>query len=519
MFLAAKAALLADPALIDRFLSGYQLDSFTRPILEALHRGADSSFVATGYLLLPSGLIATREEALPGAHQRVLVPRQRALLTDILHALHSAPAAGHPGRQRTLDAARRHFFWPGMRKDVISYVTSCPTCQRVKPSSTATSPPLHPLEPSFDRWSAVSLDFKTGLPPSHGLDAVMAVTCRFSRRVRLVPLRSTASASDVAILFIDHIVKLHGLPDTLISDRDPKFVSAFWQELWAALGTRLRTSTANSPQTDGSSERAIRSFRSVLSATLAEQGGEWLDRLPHTEMALNLAVHSATGLSPFEADIGRVPRSALDVLLPPSAPTAAKDLQKHLSDITQTVSESALAARTVQARAADRRGRRPISFHTGQQVLVHRDALRDPASDSLPPVFRTAYHGPFEVVEMVTPHAARLLLPPEARAHDVINVRFLRPFRHDEWPDRQRPPPPDDNGEFSVAGVARHRGSRKRPGSLRFLTLWTGFDEPTWEPVTAFFSNGTWTSHFLRYHRKHARSLPSLDALADACAG
>jgi hypothetical protein len=117
---------------------------------------------------------------------------------------------------------------------------------------------------------------------------------------------------------------------------------------------------------------------------------------------------------------------------------------------------------------------------------------------------------------MVSPAAARLLLDPSSTAHDVVNVKFLRRFRPDQWPERLVPPPPTSDQEYLVSSILSHRGSKKYPAKLLFQTTWLGYDDRTWEPPSSFFSNATWSSHFLNYHKRRRRSLPSLDLLAQA---
>lgn len=519
VFFAAKSALVYHPEMFSRFTAAYQKDPFTKHIFDDLHRSPPiQNFVSSTYSF-QDGLIVVTPSALSTEHHRILVPRDRTLIADILHLVHSSAAVGHPGRLRTLSLARRHFVWKGMRKDVFSFVDSCPVCQTVKPRSNAAAPPLRPLEPPSTRWSAISMDFKTGLPLVNNCDSVLVVTDRFSRRVRLIPTTKSVTASATAFLILDHVVKLHGLPDSIVSDRDPRFTSEVWSTLWSAFDSRLRMSVANHPETDGSTERAIRAFRQILTAILATQGGDWFIRLPLTEIALNLAVCQATGMSPFVADLGRVPRTPLDVVLPPDAPASAVEMQAHLRQIAADVSETSLYSRTTQARHADRASHRRHSspvFSVGDHVLVHRAALRDPDSSSTPSVFRRHFLGPFRIVEMVSPSAVRLLLDPDTTAHDVVNVKFIRRFHHDQWPERSTPPPSPNEGEFYVRSVLRHRGPRSRPADVRFETRWLGYDDTSWEPASSFFDDGVWNAQFLAYHRRHHRSLPSIDRLAQA---
>ena len=379
---------------------------------------------------------------------------------------------------------------------------------------------LTPLEAPTSRWTVISLDFKTGLPLVRGVDSVLVVTDRFTRRVRLIPTSSSVTAEDCAYLLLDHIVKLHGLPDSIISDRDPKFTATVWASLWSALGTRLRMSTANHPQSDGSSERAIRSFLTVLSAILQDHGQDWLFYLPHVEIAINSALNQSIAMSPYEAGLGHCVRTPLDIFLPHDQPGLCATFVQRQTEIAATLSDAAIVARTNQVVRVDR-NRRPVQLAVGDLVLVHRDGLTDPFSTSTPPVFRKNFHGPFFVLAVVTPGASyRILLDSSSRAHDVINVQYLRRFRPDMWPERANsPPPPTAEGEHFVSGILRHRPPARRsnphsPDVFRFETVWLGHAGSTWEPASAFYSpeSGSWNAHFLRYiSTRRRRGFPSAD--------
>ena len=151
----------------------------------------------------------------------------------------------------------RNFFWPRMQKDVKNYVTSCEACQRNKPTNRAAAGLLQPLVIPETRWEQVSMDFITHLPKiKNHFDSIFVVVDRLSKRVHFIPTTSTVTAPDVAHLFFTHIFRHHGLPRVIVSDRDPKFISKFWQELLLFLRTKAAMSTIHHPQTDGQTEQA-----------------------------------------------------------------------------------------------------------------------------------------------------------------------------------------------------------------------------------------------------------------------
>uniref|UniRef100_H3H405 Integrase catalytic domain-containing protein n=1 Tax=Phytophthora ramorum TaxID=164328 RepID=H3H405_PHYRM len=186
-----------------------------------------------------------------------------------------------------------------MYKWVATYVRTCETCQRVKPAGHASAP-LQSLPVPEDCWKSMSLDFVFGLPAdAQGNTGVLVFVCRLSKMVHLAPVADSVTGEQTARLFLDGVFRYHGLPETIVSDRDPRFTSAFWKTLFQLLGTRLLMSTADHPQTDGQTERVNRVLEDTLRSVCAESPGTWSASLPMVEFALNNAVHASTGFSPF----------------------------------------------------------------------------------------------------------------------------------------------------------------------------------------------------------------------------
>ncbi|GJP78463.1 hypothetical protein CLOP_g8756, partial [Closterium sp. NIES-67] len=187
---------------------------------------------------------------------KIWVPNYPPLRQLLLEEYHDALYARHFGSNKTLTGIAKHYYWPYMADDVQKFVTSCDTCQRMKSSKQKKAGLLQPLPVPEQPWQVVSLDFITGLPPTtSGHDAILVVIDKFSKMVHFIPTHTTARTEETAQLFVRHIISQHGIPTTLISDRDPKFTSKFWKELMSLLGTKLAMSSAYHPQTDGQTER------------------------------------------------------------------------------------------------------------------------------------------------------------------------------------------------------------------------------------------------------------------------
>ncbi|KAE9296792.1 hypothetical protein PR003_g23668 [Phytophthora rubi] len=246
-----------------------------------------------------------------GDEPRIVVPNDEDLRHRVLYEAHDTPLSGHLGREKTYTSVARNFWWPHMYKWVRKYVQTCETCQRVKPAPSASAP-LMSLPVPADCWRSVSMDLIFELPAdARGHTGILVFVCRLSKMVRLAAVRKSVTAPQAAQLFVDNVFRHHGLPEAFISDRDPRFVSHFWQHLFRLLGTRLDMSTADHPQTDGQTERVNRVLEGILRSVCAAEPTKWSVLLPQVEFALNNAfVH---GLHSVLCERAAAPAYATDV--------------------------------------------------------------------------------------------------------------------------------------------------------------------------------------------------------------
>ncbi|KAI9157174.1 hypothetical protein LWI28_017969 [Acer negundo] len=238
---------------------------------------------------------------------KLCVPKS-SLRELLVREAHGGGLMGHFGIAKTLDVLHEHFFWPHMKRDVERVCRQAKS--RVKPHGLYTPLPI-PSGP----WIDISMDFMLGLPRSkRGRDSIYVVVDRFSKMAHFIPCHKTDDASHIADLFFKEIVRLHGMPKTIVLDRDAKFLSYFWKTLWGKLGTKLLFSTTCHPQTDGQTEVVNRTLSALLHAIIQKNLKTWEDCLPHVEFAYNKSVHSATHFPPFEIVYGFNPLTPLDLI-------------------------------------------------------------------------------------------------------------------------------------------------------------------------------------------------------------
>ncbi|KAF1332701.1 reverse transcriptase, partial [Globisporangium splendens] len=241
-------------------------------------------------------------------YPRVYVPHDQDLKLSILHEFHDAPASGHLGREKTFLQVSNVFWWPHQYKWVANYVRSCEQCQRVKPAGKNKAP-LHPLPIPQDCWKSVSMDFVFGFPEDKARNTgVVVFVDRLSKMVHVAPVRKHVTAQETACLFLEHVFRYHGLPESIVSDRDPRFTAAFWRELFRLLGTDLALSTADHPETDGQTERVNRVVEDILRSIAVDHPRDWSRWLPYAEFAINSSEHASTAVTPFYFNSLRHPR-------------------------------------------------------------------------------------------------------------------------------------------------------------------------------------------------------------------
>src|SRR6266478_7993888 len=188
------------------------------------------------------------------------------------------------------------------------------------------------------------MDFVGPFPESDNYDYLWVVICRLTSMVHLVPIRTTTKASDLAWLYVCKIVCLHGLPETIVSNHDSKFMSRFWHDTHKLLGTKLLMSTSFHPQTDGASEHAICSVAQILQAMVCPDQKDWTEKIPMTEFALNSAISSSSGFTPFELNYGYPPSISPSFVPEPGTMPRVKHFIAralwNLSNVHDTIIES-----------------------------------------------------------------------------------------------------------------------------------------------------------------------------------
>jgi hypothetical protein len=183
--------------------------------------------------------------------ERICVPLGNGLRREIMDEAHRSLYTVHPGSTKMYKDLRSSYWWNNMKRDVAQFVEQCSTCQQVKAEHQRPAGALQPLLIPEWKWDEITMDFMTGLPraPS-GEDAIWVVVDRLTKSAHFIPMKVKDSMDRLARLYVQNIVRLHGVPSVIVSDRDSRFTSRFWRSMQHEMGSQLKFSTAFHPQTE-----------------------------------------------------------------------------------------------------------------------------------------------------------------------------------------------------------------------------------------------------------------------------
>ena len=438
---------------------------------------------------------------------KIYVPQDSQLRHDIVHAHHDSPVAGHPGRWKTHELVTRSYWWPGISRYISQYVKGCDTCNRTKVYPVAPAGRLEPNAIPERRWQVVTTDLISGLPESHGFDSIWIAVDRLTKRIRVAPTTAEVDSVGIARLFRDHVWRNHGLPDQIISDRGPQFVSAFTRELNRLLGIQTSLSTAFHPQTDGQTERVNQEIEQYLRIFINQRQDDWAEWLPLAEFAYNNRVHASTRHTPFELDSGQHPRMGVEPRLT-SRVEATDEFTTRIHKATEEAKAALRQAAEDMARFHDaHRGRQAI-LKVGDKVWLDSRNIKTTRPTKK---LDDRWFGPFPIKKVISRNAYELKLTPAfKKIHPVFHITLLRKFEADEIRERPKatnpPPKIDEEGEehYEVEALLDWRN---QGGQLQYLVQWKGYgpEHHEWKNKSAL---DNCKRLIAKFHREHPNYPP-----------
>ena len=408
-----------------------------------------------------------------------------------LHELfisHAHSILAHLSARKTLSYLREHVWWKDMATAVKEFCDSCHTCQTGKSRNHYPYGLLNPLAVPARPWESIGIDFVGPLPESRNrlgaFDMLCVIIDHLTSMVHLVPSLQTYRARDIAEIVFEHVYKLHGIPQVIVSDRDSLFTSQFWERLHALIGTDLRLSSSYHPQSDGATERANRTITQMLRLCISPNQRDWVAKLPAIEFAMNSARSETTGYSPFFLNTGHTPRSFLWKSPTTDEYPAVRTFAKRMKDAVMDAHDAILTARIKQAQTANNR-RKPAPFAENDLMYLSTKNLRLPKGKArkLAPKFI----GPFMILKDFGNGSFQLDIPRELRRrgiHSTFHSSLLRihvPNDDSRFPGRQlhQITTLGEDTEWEVDRILSHTG--KGPTAV-FNVLWKSGDS-SWMPL------------------------------------
>ena len=389
---AMLAQLEAQPVLKKMIIDAQKNDEQLHKKLQMVRDGDETEF-------------SVKEAGSLYFQNKLCVLDDKELKKKLLFEDHNTVFTMHPRGNKMYQDLKQFYWWKGMKRDVTEYVSKCLMCQQVKAKHQVPTGLLNPLPIPQSKWDNITMDFVSGFPLTQQKhDSVWVIIDKLTKSAHFIPVRMDYFMDRLAELYVEEIIRLHGVPLSIMSDRDLRFTSRFWNELQSALGTKLKFSTTFHPQTDGQSERLIQVLEDMLRGCVMEFSGSWDRYVPLMEFSYNNSFQLSIGMAPYEALYGRKCRTLVCWMELNEHKVTGPDIVKDTEDKVQVIRERLKAASDRQKSYADLK-RRDIAYEVGDKdflkVSPWRKILRFGKKGKLSPRFIR----PYEVLERISPVA------------------------------------------------------------------------------------------------------------------
>jgi len=399
---------------------------------------------------------------------KVYVPKEEELRAEVIRLHHDVPAVGHGGRWKTVKLVMRNYWWPGVTRDVGRYVEGCDLCQRMKNKAEEPAGKLKLSEVPEKPWMYLTVDFITKLPVVAGKDAILVVCNRLSKMTHFVATTEGTSAEGLTRLFRNNVWKLHGLPESMISDWGPQFAAELTKELNRMLGIEMKLSTAFHPQTDGQTEQMNQELEQCLRLFVEHRQKDWPEWLASAEFAVNNKAHTATKVSPFMANYGRELRIGGDIRKKGKVESATEFVER-MKKVHEEAGAALKKTQEKMKRYADRNRRETEKWKKGDRVLL---SMKDLVFKERPVRKLTErYVRPYTIEEVVSTNTVKLRLPSSMRIYPVVNVSRIVRYREQVKGQKKEKGKPVEVEGIEEWEVEKILNKKKIRGVEKYLVL------------------------------------------------
>ncbi len=410
------------------------------------------------------------------------VPFDEHLQMKLIREVHDQPSIDHSEILRTMKVIRRYYYWSSMRKTIDRYIRNCYICQRSKTSRNKFNELLHSLFILEQRWKDIVMNFIIDLPSSEGKNVILTVICRLSKKRHYISCFTDdegITAEKTAELMLQWIYRIHGLPDSIVSNRGSQFTFILWKSLCKRLGINLRLFTVYHPQTDGQSERVNQNVERYLRFFCSYMQDDWAKLLLMIEFADNNALSSVIFSTPFFLNKGFHPRMSFepDVIEYKSSrerlqAAKAEDISENMNKTLKFARESLAKTREQMMKQVNKH-RKEVDYEVESKVFLNKRNIVTARSFKK---LDDKMLGSFTNLDLVD-SSYKLELPESMRVHDVFHPDLLRSVADDLLPGQKNEPSGsivvNDKDEWEIDDILNSRRYRRR---LQYRVKWNGYD-------------------------------------------
>jgi len=480
-----------DDSFLEEWSQGYNEDQAFHSIHESLAKNSSDSNVNRCFVKDERGLLYFID---PDYQPRLCVPKSQQ--NFVLREAHENPMeSSHVGPEWLWQQISLKFYWRRMKTDILAFMSSCDVCQKTKFSNFNKFGFLIPNPIPLQPYQSVSMDFIVNLPWSNQFNAIFVVVDRLTKHASFIAMTTGLTAEEFGELYVKHVACHFSLPESIITNHDPRWTSDFWRGVTKYLKMKMSLSSSHHPQHDGQTEIINKHLAMMLRAYVSDDLSDWAIWLHILEFAYNNAMHSSTGTTPCFLLYGFHPRTPLDFLKPGRAGETSYSLAPEAVTFLEMLAMHRDSARRAIAIAQDKQAMQYNKSHhlvpnlkKGSQVLFNLHSLEWVDSKGTGAKLKQCWIGPFEVVQRINPKVYCLRMSDQYPGLPVFNIEHLKPYKESEekWGEctsmresRQIKPTSE---EYNVEAIIGHR--RKLHG-MEWLIRWEGYGPQfnTWEPT------------------------------------
>ena len=421
-----------DPDFQKQWIEAYQEDPVLRKIWNNPASAVENWQQSRRFFKSDEGLLFFRDEDF---QPRLCIPASKRNLV-LSEAHDNALETAHAGPEKLWQNLSQRFYWKRMRRDIVSYCQSCDICQKTKPLNFGKfgfliSNPI-PSRP----YQSISMDFIVNLPWSNGFNAIYVVVDRMTKHASFIPTTTGLTAEDFSSLFVQKIICRFGIPESIVTDRNPRWTSDFWKGIAKFLKTKMSLSSSHHPQHDGQTEIVNKFLTIMLRAFVSQSLANWAKWVPLLKFAYNNSVHKSTGTTPHWLMYRFHPKTPLDFLgtkdleeavqrsLTQELMAFLEQLETHCSSAWRAITK----AQDDQAKSYNL-GRRAIpTFKKGDRMLVNPHSLEWVESKGEGAKLKQCWIGPFEVAQAINPGVYRLKMSNRYPGLPIFNFSHLKKY-------------------------------------------------------------------------------------------